>query len=193
MRIALEGLIGVGKSTVLAHLKDVYHVASEPVASWTLLDDFYIDRQRYAAPFEAQVLASYCGPEFERPDMIMERSPDSAFHVFCKMLHRDNQGLSGSHMQMLRTMYEALPLHKADAFVYLTAPIEVCLGRLQWRNRGHEAVRVQGEYLVSLDEAYRHFLANDGRPYEIVALNGAEGPAQVAALVSLACERLKAD
>lgn len=191
MRIAIEGLIGVGKSTVLAKLSDVFDVALEPVDQWTFLPLFYKDMPRYAAAFETQVLASFCGPQFAGPNIVMERSPDSAFHVFIKMLHRDTEALSGSQLQMLRAVYEHVGAHKADAFVYISAPVEVCLERLEWRNRQAEMGHVGPSYLKSLHEAYMHFLSTDGRPFKVVALEGHESPQQVAQLVCAAVMSLK--
>lgn len=191
MRIAIEGLIGVGKSTVLSKLTDVFDVALEPVDQWTLLPLFYKDMRHYAAPFETQVLASFCGPQFSPEHIIMERSPDSAFHVFIKMLHRDAGVLSGSQLQMLRGVYDHVGAHKADAFVYISAPIDVCMQRLQWRNRSAESGHIDAAYLERLHDAYVHFLSTDGRPCKYVVLQGHESPDVVAQLVSNAVMQLK--
>lgn len=189
MRIAIEGLIGVGKSTVLNQLAGQgYRVELEPLSDWSLLQQFYANQHANATAFEAQVLASYCHNKFSNPDMLMERSPDTAFGVFATMLHQQGR-LEGSGMALLRHMYSVLPIYKADAFVYIHAPVDVCLARMQWRNRGSES-GVGPEYLDQLNTAYKHFFIQDSRPHVFVSLNGKESPTEVADMVQKAIVRL---
>ena len=62
---SIDGIIGAGKSTVLKLLRQNNICLEEPVADWgELLENFYEDINRYAYPFQLQVLLSqkkqYC-------------------------------------------------------------------------------------------------------------------------------------
>lgn len=197
IRISLEGLIGVGKSTVLNILNDIWGlpVAPEPVNQWTLLHQFYEDTPRYALAFESQVLCSYAHSAFHghsgRP-LIMERSPESAYHVFGRLL-ASSGALTMPQYDTMGTLYSTLPVARADAVVYLSAPPEVCLRRLAWRDRANEASRVSSSYLRDLDMAYRSWLSGPaGLPYKIIDLWGDEEPKAVARMVAEAVEELRA-
>lgn len=191
--MAIEGLIGVGKSTVLEILAAYnYDVRPEPLDAWTLLTQFYRERSANAFAFEAQVLCSYCHDDFGRArtnTVVMERSPDSAVDVFARML-RDEGHLSNSEWAHLKALQQNLPIKAADAFVYLSAPTDVCKRRIDTRQRASEAGRVTGAYLESLAGAYESFLAYDKRPSVVLRLTGEESPKTVAELVAAAITRI---
>jgi len=193
MRIAIEGLIGVGKSTVLDILRNEYklHVEPEPLNAWTLLPQFYEDQPREAFAFELQVLCSYCHTAFA-DNAIIERSPDTARHVFVPMLYRD-KCLTDQQFHLLHDVADRMPsLKSADAFVYLRAPVHVCIQRLAWRNRGNEAHTVTDSYLQRLSDAYDVFFDTAKKPVVILDLDGTEGPQEVARQTYHMIEALRA-
>lgn len=211
VRVALEGLIGVGKSTVLSILqKDYgYDVAPEPVDQWTLLEQFYEDRPRYAMAFETQVLCSYAhksfhaarAPQAPKPSatacgsacscteaaLILERSPDSAYWVFANMLHKQGH-ISEADFETLGALYRSLPLAHVDKVIYISAPVEVCMQRLAWRDRANETSKVSEAYLSDLHTRYLEWLSESPLKFKLVSLTGLESPAEVAALVAEAIE-----
>ena len=182
MRVAIEGLIGTGKSTVLEHLaQDGYRVAYEPLDAWTLLPQFYKDTAKHSLAFELQVVNSYCHENYEcalDKILLMERSPDSALWVFAEML-RSTGKLSSEDFALLHFMAHKLPVAKADAFVYLKLPIDECLKRISWRSRESETTSVTKEYLVSLESFYIKFLERQALVH-IIDLDVNDGPKQVA-------------
>lgn len=190
MRIAIEGLIGIGKSTILEILRDQrdLSIRLEPIESWTLLSQFYASPHQEAFPFELQVLCSYCHDSFDS-QAIMERSPDVALHVFVKMLHDDGILSHGEHRLLKEAATSMQSIKWADAFIYLQAPVDVCLQRIAWRNRGSEARSVTKDYLVKLHEAQDRFFSETTKPVLYVDLKGDESPEYVAAKVA-ECVRL---
>lgn len=193
MRIAIEGLIGVGKSTVLDILRNKYmlHVEPEPLDAWTLLPQFYRNKPYEAFAFEMQVLSSYCHSNFSG-SIVMERSPDTAKDVFVPMLYRDGS-LTSTQYQLLNQAAAAMPsLNWADAFVYIRAPTHVCLQRLAWRNRGNESSSVTETYLQRLSEAYDAFFDAARKTVVILDLDGTEGPEEVARQVHEMIEAMRA-
>lgn len=189
VRIAVEGLIGVGKSTVMERLQH-FAVRPEPIASWTLLPQFYKQRGENALAFELQVLCSYCHEDFDAGNIVMERSPDSALGVFVPMLVGEGS-LDAQALGLLHAAAAALPLKRADAFVYICAPAHVCMQRLAWRNRSEESRAVTAAYLAQLEAAYANFFATATVPVETVLLDGTETPEQAAVMVASAIQKLQ--
>lgn len=155
MVIAIEGSIGVGKSTVLKELeKRGYITQAEPVQHWTLLPKLYSDPQAYAAIFQVQVLASYA--YYKEGLQFLERSAQSARGVFAQMLMEDG-AIRQDQLPIIDSVLQMLPSEKPDIFIYLRASAELCQSRVQWRAReGEEGVKL--EYLDRLDKAYLAFL-----------------------------------
>jgi deoxyadenosine/deoxycytidine kinase len=190
-RIALEGLIGVGKSTVLGILQTNYRVAYEPLGAWSLLTQFYANKTKYALPFEIQILCSYCHTEFDSsPDsiLLMERSPDSALHVFANSLHRDNH-LTDAQYDFLKRCSVALPVKHADYVIFLDLEPEECLKRIHQRNREAETT-VSLEVLRGLRDAYQTYLQNAPNAI-MIPLQASDGPYEVAEKIEEALRSLQ--
>jgi len=179
MKIALEGLIGIGKSTVLDLLKGHgYTTLVEPMEQWSLLDQFYKEPQKYATVFEAQVLCSYAHVKFQH-DVIMERSAESAVEVFSRMQNQCGN-ISDNDFQLLRNLQSKIS--SVDAFIYLCMPAKTALERIRIRSRPEEH-SITLEYLSALQEAYDAFFSNLNKLNVVIRLNGSERPQEVCALV----------
>jgi deoxyadenosine/deoxycytidine kinase len=137
-RIAIEGLIGAGKSSVMealaTHFPDI-PTFQEPLDEWgELLDLFYADPNKWALAFSLKVLLGFQHPLQCTHDIcIVERSPLSNRYVFTQMLFNDNI-ISRTQFDVYKDVYEALGW-MPDAIVYIEAPPEVCLERVQKRGR----------------------------------------------------------
>jgi deoxyadenosine/deoxycytidine kinase len=179
-RIALEGLIGIGKSTALSILQSRYKTAYEPLDAWTLLNQFYADKTENALAFEVQILCSYCHSLFEVSNsvLLMERSPDSAINVFAKSLLQDGH-LTKEQYSLIQTCYETMPVKKADAIIFLDLEPSVCLERIQERNR-HAETTLTLETLVALRSAYLEFIKRAQIPSAIIHLEKQDTPYVVA-------------
>jgi deoxyguanosine kinase len=172
---AIEGLIGVGKSTVLQELyARGFVVQTEAVDAWTLLPHMAADPARYGALFQLQVLVSYAarvhGVEF------MERSADSALHVFAAKLAAESF-ISEAQLQMLRDVYAMLPHPPPERYIYLRADPELCMRRIAERSRNGEG-GVTLQYLQALDEAYSAFFAE--RNVAVIDVLESDTPADIA-------------
>lgn len=143
MRIAVEGNIGAGKSTVLKALSDSFGPSSgvpvipEPVEEWgAMLDNFYASPSVWGLPFSLTVLLSF-DKAYQHDTCIVERCPLSCRHVFTQMLFNDGQ-LSASQWDLFKDYADALGW-APDAIVYIDTPAHACLERIKSRNRQCEA------------------------------------------------------
>ena len=169
--IALEGLIGAGKSEVLRELaRRGFSVKLENTDSWTLLNQFYASTA-YAFALQVQILASYAHVDYTRV-AISERSPDSALGIFAASLP-----MSAEQRKALETLETLLPLQRPTRFVYIDVPVDVCLRRIKQRGRQCEA-NIDISYLQALRTAHVSFFKN----YDVVhlILDGSETIQQVA-------------
>jgi deoxyadenosine/deoxycytidine kinase len=184
--IALEGLIGSGKTTVLDILKKEFHTIEEPLDAWTLLPSLYERPSQFAFAFETQVLCSFA-INAETEDAIFERSPECAYHVFTRMLHESGT-ITDNQWKLLGAVKDALPLRPMDAFIFLDCSIEVAFKRIQLRNRPSEG-HITVEYLKQLDNMYNEFklyLSEHNIPFVVILCDPLDEPLRVAAKVSRA-------
>lgn len=164
--VCIEGLIGVGKSTALAHLSNVIGswngvaIVREPVDEWSsngFLDDMYTGRASKAA-FQFMALdhlsrnlkaAIATGAQL----IVTERSLWGNFEVFAK------NSLSKPDLAMYKSVWQrAVDSFDVDLhFVYLKAPAAHCMARVAARQReGEGAVTV--DYLTALELAHDEWL-----------------------------------
>ena len=156
VRVALEGNIGAGKSSVTAELAARgYRVAAEPVEAWTLLPKFYAEPQTYAFGLQAQVLTSCAALEDGRT-LITERSAEASLHVFGASLLQAGS-ITLPQRDLLVGLHEALRLSPTDWVVNLDARTDLCMSRIAQRGRPCEA-GVTREYLEGLRAHYIVYL-----------------------------------
>jgi deoxyadenosine/deoxycytidine kinase len=151
MRVSIVGNIGCGKSTLLAKLEEKgLKVMYEPVSSWTTLSLFYKDMNRWAFPLQVQILNSfYNSPE----NMISERSPWEAQHIFAKNL-MDQGVLAQEEYDLMGDLIKNIGW-LPDIFIYIKTDPDKCFERVLSRKRECES-SVPLEYLKSLDSLYEY-------------------------------------
>lgn len=152
MRVAIEGNIGAGKSSILAELRRRrWSTWQEPVEAWDL-DGFYADPSRHAFEFSLNVLHSFCSvPNAEDGTVVVERCPLACRHVFTQLLVNDGH-LSQVQWTAFKEAADVLGW-APDAIVYVDVPVGVCLERIKTRGRRCEAV-VDVQYLRRLEFQY---------------------------------------
>ncbi len=161
MYIAIEGVIGVGKTTLARLLQPVFHAGLllEVFEENPFLSNFYADRQRYA--FQTQIfflLSRYHQQRRSVPEILSNGSSLIADYTFEKDALFAGINLQGDELDMYYRVHEALAekIPLPDIVVYLYADIEVIMQRISQRDRSYERNMERG-YIEELAQAYEAF------------------------------------
>ena len=151
--ISITGNIGCGKSAILNDLRTLFdlQIVEEPVEEWRpFLEAFYTDPSKYSFQLQQEILQTYKHiAKSQYTDMIVERNPFESVNVFAKVLFEDQ------HLNLEE--YESLmkePVWKPDRTVYLRSSPEVCIQRIQKRNRSNEVSGIDLQYLSKIHREY---------------------------------------
>ena len=167
MYIAIEGPIGVGKTTLTRHLAHALEGEAlfEVVEENPFLPLFYEDPEHYA--FKVQVfflLSRYKQLEHLAQPRLFEHAV-VADYLFDKDFIFASLNLEGHEWELYQELYQSLSprIPAPDLTIYLRAPLEVLLERIRRRGRSFER-GIDPGYLERLTEAYdRHFARYRGR------------------------------
>ncbi|ABT16591.1 hypothetical protein ATCV1_Z457L [Acanthocystis turfacea chlorella virus 1] len=183
--ISIEGLMGTGKSTVLAALKERgFKVVTEPVEKWTFLQKFYDDPRKYSLALQIQILLTFAEQEFPEDEVVfVERSPAVSRYVFANMLRSEGL-MTDEAKNVYSQLYTKLELWKPDGYIFLDAPVDTCLKRQESRGDSYNITR---QYMTNLEKYYNIFFKYNTR--DIVDSN--RPVEDVVADVLLAVERMK--
>ena len=179
-RIALQGNISVGKSTILAEVEDRLPVVYEPVHLWedyrgsNCLKNSIENPKRWLFHFQSLVQLSIVKSQRHSSigPTIYERSLDTVKFVFLpyarsKSLLEDCENhLLDEYYNLMTETFQILPHHH----IYLRASAKTCFERLQKRGRQSE-VSINLECLQVIHNLHEHWLL--GR--EDVTIIDAEG------------------
>lgn len=161
--IVVEGPIGVGKTTLVTKLADIYNgrTVLEIFEENPFLADFYSDRDSYAFQTEMFFLLSrYRQQEaFAQDDLFHTLSISD--YLFTKSRLFASLTLSDHELALYDRMYTILSeqVPKPDVVVHLHAPLDVLLGRIQQRGRSYEK-GMDPEYLDRLRSLYQQFFGH---------------------------------
>ena len=173
--IAIEGVIGVGKTTLATALAKRFQMQLiiEEVETNPFLEDFYQDPERYAFQVQMFFLVS-------RFRQLQKLSYIDLFHhqtVCDYMFEKDGifarLNLDDREYALYKRIAPQLGenLAKPDLVIYLAADNEVLMGRIRRRGRHFER-NIDREYIIGLNEEYnRFFLHYDSSPLLIVDSN----------------------
>jgi deoxyadenosine/deoxycytidine kinase len=172
MSIAVEGLIGAGKSTALRAIRRLVtdvQVFEEPIESWTeVLNHFYANPREHSFLFGVTVLLGFAKKATLKPPVVVERSPATCRFVFNQTLFNDDL-LSAVEWELFKDLYDSLTLFKPTHIIYIEVPVEVCMERIQKRGR-HCEKTITAEYLRKLEYQYELMLRYASVP--IVRIDG---------------------
>lgn len=158
--IAVEGAIGVGKTTLARILADVFKakLVLEEVEKNPFLERFYEDRAKYA--FQAQIF--FLLSRYRQMRELMQGSLFEQGVVSDYILQKDKIfayiNLEDDELQLYEALYRLLGANipKPDLVIYLQAKPEVLIKRIRKRNQDYER-NISLDYLKSLSEAYNEY------------------------------------
>jgi deoxyguanosine kinase len=161
MYIAIEGVIGVGKTTLARLLQPAFQSALvlEVFEENPFLSDFYADRQRYA--FQTQIfflLSRYYQQRRSVPELLNRDEALIADYTFAKDALFARINLRGDELEMYYRVHDALAekIPLPNLIVYLRADLEVLMQRIASRDRPYER-NMERDYIVELIHAYDEF------------------------------------
>lgn len=163
MYIAIEGVIGVGKTTLARLLQTNFsaEVLLEVFEENPFLSDFYGDRARYA--FQTQIfflLSRYHQQNNNVPKVLSEGKNLISDYTFAKDALFAGINLKGDELDMYYRVHEALgeKIPKPDLLVYLQASTETLMNRIALRDRSYER-QMERSYIAELNAAYDDFFS----------------------------------
>ncbi len=164
MYVAIEGVIGVGKTTLARTLKPAFRsgLLLEVFEENPFLSDFYSDRNRYA--FQTQIfflLSCYHQQRRTVTEMLSQQPHLLADYTFEKDALFARINLSGDELDMYYRVHEALAekIIPPDLIVYLRADTDVLMQRIALRDRPYER-NMEREYIKELGQAYDDFFSD---------------------------------
>ncbi|MEM7078934.1 MAG: deoxynucleoside kinase [Pseudomonadota bacterium] len=174
--IAVEGPIGVGKTTLAVRLAQTfgYQTLLEPAAENPFLNRFYSEGEQHALPAQlffllhrAQQLASIPGDDLLGrmvvADFLMQKD-----ELFARLTLDEHEFSLYQQIQKSLNIQAPTP----DLVIYLQAPTEVLQNRISHRGIKFEQ-HIRSDYLLALTESYTEFFYYyDAAPLLIV--NAAE-------------------
>lgn len=173
--VAIEGVIGVGKTTLAKRLAKSLDAAIllEVVEENPFLARFYDDPEAYAFQTQIFFLLSRYRQQLELSQRDLFAGSVVADYIFAKDQIFATINLSEEELSLYRTIVPLLEarLAKPELVVYLQATTDVLLERIKRRGRSFER-EISREYLETLSEAYNHFFFHYGdTPLLIVNTN----------------------
>ncbi len=163
MYIAIEGVIGVGKTTLARMLQNTFEaeVLLEVFEENPFLSDFYGDRARYA--FQTQIfflLSRYHQQNNNVPKVLSDGKNLISDYTFAKDALFAGINLKGDELDMYHRVHEALgeKIPKPDLLVYLQASTDTLMNRIAFRDRPYERAMERG-YIDELNQAYDDFFS----------------------------------
>ncbi len=170
--IAVEGPIGVGKTTLARRLADTFNheILLEDAEENPFLERFYRNRQEAALATQLFFL-------FQRTQKIQEMRQNQLFspvRVADFLIEKDplfaRVNLDPDEFELYEKVYQKLTIDapQPDLVIYLQAPTDVLLSRIDQRGIQQER-SIDRRYLEQLNEVYSEFfLYYDGAPLLIV-------------------------
>ena len=164
MYISIEGVIGVGKTTLARLLQERFQaeLLLEVFEENPFLTKFYEDRARYA--FQTQIfflLSRYHQQNRRVPEIINSEKNLITDYTFAKDALFARINLVGDELDMYYNVHDALAekIPLPELIVYLRADTRVLMQRIAQRDRPYER-NMEESYIATLNAAYEDFFEN---------------------------------
>lgn len=161
--IAIEGVIGVGKTTLARLLKPIFdaEVLLEVFEENPFLARFYQDRERYAFQTQTFFLLSRYQQQHEAIPAALVNHHLISDYTFDKNKIFARLTLAGDELEMYERVQDILSVRipTPDVTVYLRAGVENLMTRIAVRDRTYERT-MDPDYIRDLAEAYDRYYAN---------------------------------
>jgi deoxyguanosine kinase len=161
--IAIEGVIGVGKTTLARMLQDHFETALllEVFEENPFLSNFYADRARYAFQTQMFFLLSRYRQQHQGVPTLLAGGALISDYVFAKDWLFAQLNLTGDEWEMYQRIHAALAeqIIEPDLIVYLQADTDVLMGRIAQRDRPYER-DMDRNYIESLRVTYEQFFSS---------------------------------
>jgi len=174
--VAVEGPIGVGKTTLAKKLSDSFQtdLILEKAEDNPFLEKFYQDPKSVALPTQLYFL-------FQRMKQLQELRQSDMFspcRIADYLMDKDRLfarvTLDDDELHLYEQVYANLTIDipVPDLVVYLQAPVEILHKRIKSRGRDNEKP-ISDEYLNQISDAYTHYFHYyDSSPLLIVNASG---------------------
>lgn len=174
MYIAIEGVIGVGKTTLARLLQTAFEaeLLLEVFEENPFLADFYGDRERYAFQTQIFFLLSRYHQQRAASKLLFPKKNLIADYTFKKDALFARINLSGDELDTYHQVHDALaekiPLPRI--IVYLQASTNVLMQRIAHRDRPFERDMEVG-YIAELNQAYENHFGARNNDAKILTIN----------------------
>lgn len=163
MYIAIEGVIGVGKTSLARLLQPVFdtQILLEIFEENPFLSDFYSDRKRYAFQTQIYFLLSRYHQQNEAVPIALEKGDLISDYTFAKDALFARLNLEHDELETYQSVHNILAerIPEPDLILFLRVDTDVAMQRITMRDRPYER-NMDREYIASLNQAYEHFFAD---------------------------------
>jgi deoxyguanosine kinase len=175
MYFAIEGVIGVGKTTLVRQLQAAFqaNILLEVFEENPFLSNFYADRERYA--FQTQIfflLSRYHQQHQGIPQATADGASLISDYTFEKDALFARINLKGDELEMYYRVHEALAekIRHPDLIVYLRADTEMLMQRIAQRDRPYER-DMDPAYIQQVNEAYDEYFLNTTHSIPVLVID----------------------
>jgi deoxyguanosine kinase len=164
MYIAIEGVIGVGKTTLARLLQPAFEaeILLEVFEENPFLSVFYADRERYA--FQTQIfflLSRYHQQRRAVQEILSSGKSLLSDYTFAKDSLFARINLRGDELDMYYRVHEALAekITPPDLMIYLQASTDTLMQRIAMRDRSYER-NMDRAYIETLNRTYNDYFSH---------------------------------
>lgn len=175
MYFSIEGVIGVGKTTLARLLQPAFqaNLLLEVFEENPFLSSFYADRERYA--FQTQIfflLSRYHQQHKGIPQATVNGASLISDYTFEKDALFAQINLKGDELEMYYRVHEALAekIQHPDLIVYLRADTQLLMQRIAQRDRPYERDMDPG-YIDQVNQAYDDFFLNKSHSTPVLVID----------------------